>query len=106
MLEPLRFVCFVCCCIVPISMPDVSFVSLSTWVPAHPLLCWSAGHYQELVAQANLASRRALQAQQAELEFVRQTHTALEQAQPQRAQQLEEEARKARLCHRCCLCAC
>jgi hypothetical protein len=37
---------------------------------------------------------------------VRQMHTALEQAQPQRAQQLEEEARKARLCHRCCLCAC
>lgn len=64
---------------------------------SHGLLpCWSAAHYLELVAQANRASRRALQAQEVEVQFVRQTHTALEQAQPQRAQQLEEEAKKAR----------
>ena len=60
----------------------------------------------ETAAAAQQAEIARMQAQQAELEFVRQMHTALEQAQPQRAQQLEEEARKARLCHRCCLCAC
>jgi hypothetical protein len=46
------------------------------------------------VADAQLASRRALQAQEQELRFAQQAHTALERAQPQRAQQLEAEAQK------------
>ena len=76
--------------------------------PCHALSCLPspparpAGEhrYQELKAEAQLASRRALQAQEQEIQFVQQAHTALEHAQPQWAQQLEAEAQKVGRCSR------
>lgn len=56
--------------------------------------------YLRLAAAADLAKRRALQAQEQGLQFMQQAHTALEQAQPGRQIAAEVEARKVSGCWR------
>ena len=60
----------------------------------------------ESAEAAALARRKALLADQQQLQFAAQAHTALEQSRPERAQRLEAEAAKARPCRVPCLLLC
>lgn len=74
--------------------------------PSHPVflprpcpLCPSltaADAYLRKAEEADLARRRALEAQERGLQFVQQAHTQLERSQPERAERAEAKALQVR----------
>lgn len=78
---------------VPTCPPAAPWVLLPHgFLPSYPY----ADLYRETVQASVLARRKALQADQQQVQFVQQVHTALESKQPARAQRAEAEAQQVR----------
>lgn len=70
---------------------------LCTWATVRAM-CWCPAElYLKLLEESRLARRKALQADQQQVQCVQQAHTALEQQQPEHARRAELEARQVGL---------